>query len=327
MARLAALLLCPLLLGTKPAMPAGPAINHSSIAFTLREKDLLPDDLAYDPASDRFLVGSTRMGKLLEVRPGCHELDFVAARAQGLWMVMGMKADTAHRVLWVASSDGSNLIGHRPSRGNAAGLFKFDLDKGKLLARYLLDDPGADHFLDDLAVAPNGDVYVTHRWQAGQVWRLDARTGSFAPFYAGDAAFREPQGIAVTIDGKRLYVADAAGLSAIDIADRQRRLLSAPSGWDLGGVEGLYLSGRSLVFVQPRLKRVARCRLDDSGLVLDRCETLEQSHPLFDHPTGGVIVGDTLYYIANSQFDSIGADGGLPPLERLYQPVILKLQL
>lgn len=327
MSRLAALLLCPLLGHPTSALPAEPLVDHSSIAFTLKEKDLLPENLAYDPRSGDFFVGSTRKGKILRVSPNCREWDFVTARAHGLWQVIGMKADPKRRVLWVLSSDGANLVGHKPGDGNAAGLFKFDLDDGKLLDRWLLDEPGVDHFLNDLVLSPDGNVYVTHMFEAGEVWRLDARTGTFSLFYAGDAAFRDPNGIAISPDGKRLYVADAAGISAIDIATRMRTPVKDAGGFKLGGIDGLYYYGHGLVFLQPDLRRVARCELADEGLTALRCVPLEQSHPLFAHITTGVVVGNTLYYIANSQFDSVDAQGNLPPLDRLYQPVVLKLDL
>ena len=327
MSRLAAFLLCPLLGHSAPALPAEPVMDHSSIAFTLKEKDLLPENLAYDPKSGDFFVGSTRKGKILRVSPGCREWDFVTARAYGLWQVIGMKADPKRRVLWVLSSDGGNLVGHKSGNGNSAGLFKFDLDDGHLLDRFLLDEPGATHFLNDLVLAPDGDVYVTHMFEAGQVWRLDARTGTFAPFYSGDAAFRYPNGIAITPDGKRLYVADDTGISAIDVATRVRTPVKDTAGFKLGGVDGLYLYGHGLVFMQPDLKRVARCELTEEGLAAVHCAPLELNHPLFAHLTTGVVVGNTLYYIANSQFDSVDAEGNLPPLDRLYQPVILKLDL
>lgn len=327
MSRFAVMLLCPLLAGGGAAHAAGPAVNHSTIAFTLKEKDLLPETLAYDPQSGYFLVGSTRWGGIREAAPGCREWDFAAARAHGLWMVVGMQADPKRRALWVASSDGGRLIGHRPGNGNAAGLFEFDLDTGGLIGRYLLEDPGVTHFLDDLVVAPDGDVYVTHSSDAGQVWRLDAATRTFAPFYRGDAGFHKPEGIAITPDGKRLYVADDFGISAIDIAQRVRRRLTVPEGVKLAGVDGLYLYGRSLVLIQPVLKRVSRCALDEAGLAITRCNVLEQDYPLFDRPSTGVIVDNALYYIANSQSDSVDAEGRLAPLEHLYQPVILKLEL
>jgi len=327
MSRLAVFLICPLLGHTQPAAAQAPVVDHSTIAFTLKEKDLLPENLAYDPQSGDFFVGSTRKGKILRVTPGCHEQDFVAARAEGLWQVIGMKADPVRRVLWVASSDGGNLVGHKASKGNAAGLFKFDLDDGRLLGRYLLDEPGVVHFLNDLVVAPDGDVYVTHMFDAGQVWRLDVKTGTFAPFYRGDAAFHDPNGIALSPDGKRMYVASDEGISLISGYGAVRKAVADPSGFKLGGVDGLYVYAHALVFLQPGLNRVARCELSADGLSAVSCRVLELNHPLFRHITTGVVVGNTLYYIANSQFDEVDEKGALPPLDQLYQPVILKLDL
>jgi hypothetical protein len=117
------------------------------------------------------------------------------------------------------------------------------------------------------------------------------------------------------------------GISVIDVATRARKALTAPAGVKLSGADGLYYYGHSLVLLQPGLNRVSHCQLSEDGLTAVHCETLEQNHPLFAHITTGVIVGNALYYIANSQFDSVGADGSLPPLDQLYQPVILKLDL
>jgi sugar lactone lactonase YvrE len=327
MSRLAVFLICPLLGHTAPAAAQAPVVNHSTIAFTLQEKDLLPENLAYDPKSGDFFVGSTRKGKILRVSPGCHEQDFVTARAEGLWQVIGMKADAKRRVLWVASSDGGNLIGHKQAKGNAAGLFKFDLDDGHLLARYLLDEPGVDHFLNDMVVATDGDVYVTHMFDRGQVWRLDVKTGTFAPFYRGDAAFHDPNGIALSPDGQRMYVASDEGISLISRDGAVRKAVADPAGFKLGGADGLYAYAHALVFLQPDLNRVSRCELSADGLSAVSCKVLELNHPLFHHITTGVVVGNTLYYIANSQFDSVDDQGRLPPLDQLYQPVVLKLDL
>jgi hypothetical protein len=327
MSRLAVFLMCPLLGHAAPLPVGGALVSHSSIAFTLKEKDLLPENLAYDPESGDFFVGSTRKGKIVRVTPGCHERDFVPARAYGLWQVIGMKADAKRRVLWVLSSDGGNLVGHKPGNGNPAGLFKFGLDDGKLRAKYPLVEPDVVHFLNDLVLDAGGDVYVTHMFDGGQVWRLDARTGTFAPFYAGDSAFHDPNGIALSADGRRLYVASDEGISAIDLGIRARTPLADPEGFRLGGVDGLYVRGHSLVFLQPDLKRVSRCELSADGLSVAHCTVLELNNPLFMHITTGVIVDSTLYYIADSQFDAVGSDGKLPPLDQLYQPVILKLDL
>ncbi len=48
---------------------------------------------------------------------------------------------------------------------------------------------------------------------------------------------------------------------------------------------------------------------------------------MFNVPTSGVIVNDTFYYVANAQFGSFNKDGSLFPMERLFEPVVLKVKL
>jgi sugar lactone lactonase YvrE len=315
-----------LLSAARPAQAGDEPLNRSSIAFTLAEKDLLPESVAYDPKTKAFFVSSTRKGKIVRYQDG-KASDFVGPRQHGLYMTIGMKADPKRRVLWVASTYGSNLETYEKRDGSPAALFKFDLDTAALLGKWDIGSDGATHFLNDLALAPDGSVFVTHMFDAAQVWRLDAATGTFAPWYRGDPAFKYPNGIACDAACTRLYVAHEGGISMIDVATRERVLLTAPEGQPISGNDGLYLHQGDLVGVQPGRKRVMRFSLSADGRAVTESKVLEYKHPLFDDPTTGVIVGEYLYYIANAQFDRFDKDGKLFPMERLYQPVILKVAL
>jgi len=44
------------------------------------------------------------------------------------------------------------------------------------------------------------------------------------------------------------------------------------------------------------------------------------------NPTTGVVVGDELFYVANSQFVSVSPSGVLFPPERLFETVILRVR-
>jgi hypothetical protein len=48
---------------------------------------------------------------------------------------------------------------------------------------------------------------------------------------------------------------------------------------------------------------------------------------LFDEPTLGVLNGNALFYIANSQWAMIDDKGKLAPEEKLREPVVLKMKL
>lgn len=304
---------------------AAGAGEPAPVAFTLPERDLLPENVAFDPATGHFFVGSTRKGKIVRYRDGVAE-DFVPARAHGLWMVIGMKADPGRRALWVASSAGSNLEDPPDGPGGPAGLFRFDLDTGALEGRWLLDDGDTVHFLNDLVVAPNGDVYVTHMFDAAAIYRLDAATGTFSVFLRGDADFRNPNGITMDPSGEHLFVAHAGGISRVALADRERCPLRIPEGALPSGIDGLYYHQNALVAVHPGAGEVRRHELDASGKRIVDSRALARDHPAFHIPTTGVLVDDHLYVVANSQFDAF-EDGELWPLDRLAEPAIVRIEL
>jgi len=306
--------------------PPGPPLNRSSIAFTIPEKDLLPENVAYDPDTGAFYVGSTRKGKIVRVDRDGSVRDFVPPRAGGLWMVIGMKVDAERRLLWVASSANGNLVDKGPSDPQSAGLFAFDLDSGRLVERHLLEGPGETHMLNDLVLGPRGDVYVTHMLEEAAVYLLGQGSDRLERLVALDG-LRGPNGIALSEDGRTLYVAHRTGIAAIDLASRRVRPVTAGGGANLLGIDGLYYHDHALVAIHPARQLVVRYPLDGSGLQVSGFETIESSHPMFRVPTTGVVVGDTLFYIANAQFESFDEQGNLWPLDRLYEVVVLRVPL
>lgn len=76
-----------------------------------------------------------------------------------------------------------------------------------------------------------------------------------------------------------------------------------------------------------RRNRVQQFAVDLDGGRLLSAQVLEANHPMFMNPTTGVVVGDELYFIANSQFSSFMKDGKLFPESRLFETVILRLPL
>src|SRR5215203_2769380 len=66
---------------------AAPVVN-SATAFTVREKGLVPESVAYDPVRATFYVGSVYKRKILSVGRGGAVEAFAAAR-DGLWSAMG----------------------------------------------------------------------------------------------------------------------------------------------------------------------------------------------------------------------------------------------
>jgi glucose/arabinose dehydrogenase len=301
-------------------------INRSFIAFTIPEKDLLPESVAYDPVEQAFYVGSTRKGKIVKVDKQGKITDFIAPRQDGLWMVIGIKIDAARRVLWVNSSYGDNLVGYQKRDGSPAGIFKFDLGSGRLIKKYLLDKPGETHFCNDLAISDKGDVFISHMFRESVIYRITAERDELELF-AKPEKFTEPNGIALSADGRTLFVATDEGVSTMEVASKARHQLTAPADVSLKGIDGLYFYRNSLIAVHPGRRMVRRYFLDDAMKSVTRAETLEANHPMMNVPTTGVVVGDQFYYVANAQFGSFEKEGALFPMERLFEPVILKVNL
>jgi hypothetical protein len=95
------------------------------------------------------------------------------------------------------------------------------------------------------------------------------------------------------------------------------------------GIDGLYFHRGALVGIQNGTNphRVVSVRLNNRQDAVASVRVVEANHPLFDEPTLGVLVGDSLYYVAASGWGAFDREGKLPPPEQLKEHVILKVKL
>jgi len=307
-------------------------INNSFISFTVNEKDLLPESIAYDPVKENFFMGSTRKGKIVKVSKDGNVSDFINSKQDGLWMVVGMKADIKRRVLWICSTGGDNLVGYNLKddvEGRPAGIFKFNLDTGKLIKKYLLNDKGGIHFLNDIIVARNGDVYITHMFKEHSIYKISNAKNTLEKVFS-PKALKYPNGIAISDSNTRLYIAHAEGILLINLKDSSVKPVEIPEGLKIKyreSIDGLYYYKNTLIGVQSDIKTVQQFTLNSDGTKIIKSKLLEVNHPIMNHPTTGEIVDGHFYYVANAQFESFNKDGSLYPKEKLYEPVVLKIKL
>lgn len=307
-------------------------INNSHIAFTIPEKDLLPENIAYDPQEEAFYVGSTRKGKIIKIDKNGRQSVFIDSGIHDQWMIIGMKVDPVRRVLWACSSGGGNLEDYKLKdevQGRPAGIFKFNLATGELIKKYTLEKEKEVHFFNDLVVDKRGDVYITHMFQQHQLYRITQNTDRLELFHSLEG-IRYPNGITLSADEKYLFVAHSDGISRITLATKEIVSLETIEGVKISGkesIDGLYYFEGGLVGIQSDINAVRKLRLDEAGVKVIEDQFLERQHPMMDHPTTGVIVKNELYYIANAQFERFNEDGTLYPYERLYEVIVLKTKL
>ncbi len=302
-------------------------IIRSETEFLL-EKDLIPENIALDAKGGNFYVGSMYKSKIVRVSASGEVSDFIPSRRDGLWGVLGMKIDPSRRELWANSCNIDSPpmeVPHIPTKGQAA-IFRFELDSGKLIAKYPGPHGSAERpfCFNDLVLVPNGDVYATAGGDG--LFRLRAGSQSVEQFVPPDGSWFN--GITMTPDGRTLFAASHFdGVVGFDIATKKRTLIDVPHGATLGAIDGLYFHEGSLIGVQgsdPR--RVVRAWLSDDMSRVTRFAVLEQDHPLYDFPLTGTIVGNDLVYVAGSQLRSF-ADGKIWPIGKLKDTVILRLPI
>jgi DNA-binding beta-propeller fold protein YncE len=246
----------------------------------------------------------------------------------GLWAVLGVRADPARHTLWVTTAAIPQMAGYSAADSGRSAIVAFDLANGTLRARYELPATPAGHLLGDLVIAPNGDVYATDS-QDPAIWRVSAGSNTVEEFLR-NPLFRSLQGPVVEPTGRTLYLADYShGILAVDLASRAVRALPGPPRTTLLGIDGLSWDNGSLIGVQNGVTppRVVRLRLSGDASRITAVELLDRNLPLAPEPTIGTVWGERFYYVANSQWDEYDEAGRLRPGATLVSPRILAIRL
>jgi hypothetical protein len=148
----------------KQVRKQNPPVVHTAVAFTLRERDLAPEGIAYDPADKSFYVSSISKHKSVRLAPDGSAMDFKSSGQDGLGATLGMKVDTKRRYLWVTS----DLFAGDP-KGSRFALYQYDLKTGALRFKHAGAN-GAEGFLNDVALNSNGEAFTTNT-STGEVFR------------------------------------------------------------------------------------------------------------------------------------------------------------
>ncbi|MCK5147001.1 SMP-30/gluconolactonase/LRE family protein [bacterium] len=263
-------------------------VHHSEFAFTLPDKDFLPEGIAYDPVEKMFYLGSETKKKIVKVDQQGNCTDFTQKGQTGLDLVLGIHVDPVRRVLWACSYE-----------GNRNGVYKFDLSSGRLIKKYpnpLATDTG----FNDLVIHSNGDVFISAS-TSSEIYIIP-RSSDTLELFLRDNALISPNGITLSDDGNTIYVADVrVGIYKIDIKTKTCIRLSHESDFYPYGIDGLYYSNNRLYAVQICLNKITRFSLNKNATHLAKCDIIERNGPYLHKPTTGVIVDDYFYFIADTQ--------------------------
>ncbi len=289
--------------------------------FALISDSAAPEGITYDPVSRRVFVGTIH-GEILQVDERGQVSVFVP-RDSGLLQVLGLKVDPDRKLLWAVNGIFPELLiseAPKPEVG-VGGIHAFRLADGKVAGKYWLDERPLLHGFNDLALARNGDVYVTDSAQAA-VYRVHAGK---LELFVRDEHLTFANGTVLASDQKRLYVASVEGISLVDVPTRKVRRLAVPANASVNSIDGLAYHRGDLIGVQssPYLGRVVRISLGIDGRSVRRVSTLSSRSPVEYSQTTAVVAGDQLYVVAGTPaVDTAGA-----PLAKEPKPQIVKIPL
>ena len=295
-------------------------------AFTIPEKGFVAEGVAFDPVTRAFFVSSVRHRKIVRIDQAGKIEDFVASGRDGLRSALGIRVDPKRRTLWVATEAIPSMDGYQKDQPRAAAVFEYDVDSKRLRKEHIPQSEGESPGFDDLTLASDGTVYVNDGFHS-RVWRIPP--GGQLEVFLDSEEIGGTQGMAVSADGKRLYVSDYRGLFAVDIASRRVSSIRVPATLALSGIDGLALFKSSLIAIQNGIipHRVIRLDLAPDGVAISRWRILEMNHPDFDEPTLGVVVGSALYFSADSQGEKFLDEKHPIRPDQMREAVILELPL
>jgi len=294
-------------------------VSGNKLVLTLPEKDLVAEDIGYDPVSERFFISSVRHRKILALSRDGKASDFIKEGQPDTWAILALRVDPKRRILWATTAAMPEALGYTAAEDGKTAVLKYSLEDGKLLQRFDVDTAG-NHALGDMTVSTTGDVYVSDGYGAVYVVRDNK-----LEVLIDKGVFRSPQTPALSPDERRLFVPDySRGISVIDLATKQVKLLEHPKELSLGGIDGLYLKDRTMIVVQngtvpPRLISMS---LDVSLTRVVDWKIIESNWDGLGQPTHGVLVGNTFYFIADSGWDRMANDGTVKPGATFGSPTI-----
>ena len=295
----------------------------AEVAFTIREKDLIPEGITYDPVARNFYVGSIHKKKILRITPRGSVSEFASSPRVDLHEVLGMKVDPARRRLWVCSNtpehDSTNYV---------SSIHVFDLTSNALVKKYQIAGKQR-HLFNDLVIASNGDVYITDS-DGGSIHVIRKDSDSIEEFLK-PKALGYPNGITMTPDESKLIVSTGSRLGIVSI-DLQKKEITpiTHAKYFLIGIDGMYRKGNALIAVQNNTFPESVLRMDCSADFsrIEKVSFIAANQPQIDLPTTGVLVDDYIYFIANSQLlQIVGNKGVIKDPSKLQDVIIMRAKI
>jgi len=252
------------------------------------EKDLIPEGIAVDAKSGRLYLSSLRKNKIVAANgDGSNATDFIRSGQYDYLSGFGMtiKGDTLYAL-------GNSL----QKQNNSSVLLLLEKKTGQLIAQYKTNVPPYG-YLNDLAVSKNNEIFVTES-QSNKIYHIQ-RPSTNLEIYLDTMAVEHSNGIAISDDNSKLYLASSRGIRVVDV--QTKKILNQPNKAS-SGIDGMKFYRNSLIGIVE--KGVMRYFLNEEGIEIINIKELIHFDNTYHSPTTFDMVGDTIYFIKNVQLDN-----------------------
>lgn len=295
-------------------------VAGAPVAFRIPDQTFGPEGIAYDARSKSFFVGSISHKRVVRVSSSGKITPFSRA-SDGLQHVLGVAVDVKRRIVYAVSTNA--LSKGQPLLNSVVA---FDANSGRRLREYPVADAQQ---LNDVAVAPDGVLYVSDS-RSGAVWRIPTRHPDAMAAAVVPGALGGSNGVAVSPDGKTLYVGHSTGVARVDTESRTLERLVPPARQTISGIDGLYWWKGDLIGIQNLTNpgRVIRMRLNRAGTRIAQVDTLQSHHnAAFSEPTTGAIAGTALYVLATTELPQFNDKGEIEKVASPKTPAVVRVPL
>lgn len=294
---------------------SNPDKTRVETAFSLTEKDLIPEGLAYNPIDSSFFIGSIYKHKIVKVSSDGRCEDFTSSRQDGLGEVLGMKVDSANQHLWVCSNEFGNGIAVKSM------IHQYNLSTKKLINKIELNEKG--HLFNDLDFA-DGRFFITDS-DSSSIYTISKEQQ--LQLFIKDEKLKYCNGLAFTGSGTKIIVSSFNGIYSLDFKTRILERLRLP-GYHVFGIDGLYCYKNSVVGIQNTSfpESVNQYFFNEKQDGFTMVKNLVVADSQFNIPTTGAISNGWFYFIANSQMGNL-ENGVIKDTSALKDILILKVKL
>lgn len=298
-------------------------LDYAPTAFELEDHLFIPEGIAYDAPSHTFFVGSIPQHRIVRVDASTQVAQPFAGAEANLDEVLGLAMDSPRRILYAVSTSALTRAGEAKRRN---AVVAFDVDQHRMVRRY--DVPEATQ-LNDVTVAPGGRVFVSDSG-SGAVYELPVKTPAAARAIVAPGQLRGSNGIAVSPDAKRLYVAHSTGLAVVDLASGNLQRVANDTRENIAAIDGLYAFQGQLIGVENVTNpgRVVVITLSADGMKATRVQTLlSHHHTALYEPTTGVVTPNGFFLLAATGVGHYNAQGAIVNPDSIPRPTVLRIPL